>query len=454
MNHPQCSGVQINCPDLLLRFVFLICVCSATPSYSQQRKSVAWGNWRGPYGSGSAVASANPVTSWSETENIKWKTSVPGLGLSSPIVVGEIVFVTTAIPTGEQLPPRFSGRPGAHDNLPVTSAFDFVAIAYDRNSGEVLWRKKLVTKLPREGAHKSASLASASPVSDGEHFIAYFGSHGLYCLDKQGELLWQKDLGEMHSKHGHGEGSSPVLQDGILAINWDHEEQSFVVALNVNTGKELWRKSRDEVTSWSTPLIVEHAGKQQLIVCGTERVRAYDLANGKVIWECGGMSANIVATPVHAGGIVFVGSSYEKRVLMAISLSGASGDITGSSNVLWSRTRGTPYVPSPLLVDGGLYFLAHYQNILTRIDAVSGKEAPGPMRLGELGNIYASPVAAGGNLFVTDLSGTTMVIETGDQPKLVGVNRLDEPVSASLAIAGNEIFLRGHEHLYCIADSN
>lgn len=435
--------------------ILLLFQLAVTPVLEAQDESqVAWGNWRGPVGTGAAGPNANPVTSWSATENIKWKSFVPGLGHSSPIVVGDLVIVTSAIPTGDPLPPRFSGRPGAHDNLPVESAYNFVALAYDRGTGKIAWQKTLATKVPHEGAHKSASLASASPVSDGQHIVAFFGSHGLFCLDASGDLLWEKDLGQMHSKHGHGEGSSPVLHSGILAINWDHEEQSFVVAMDVHSGQELWRKTREEVTSWSTPLIVEHEGTAQLIVCGTERVRAYDLSTGAVLWECGGMSANIVATPVHSNGIVFVGSSYEKRVLMAISLSGAQGDITETNNVLWRRTRGTPYVPSPLLVDGGLYFLAHYQNILTRIDAVSGKEAPGPMRLGELGNIYASPVSAGGNLFVTDLEGTTMVITTGDQPKLVAVNRLDEPVSASLAIANKEIFVRSHEHLYCIADSN
>jgi outer membrane protein assembly factor BamB len=190
----------------------------------------------------------------------------------------------------------------------------------------------------------------------------------------------------------------------------------------------------------------------QAIVCGTQRVRGYDLNSGKVIWECGGLSSNIVASPVYdsASGILVVGSSYEIRKLMAIDLIGASGDITDSKRILWSRSRGTPYVPSPLLVADGVYFLQHYQNVLSRVSVRDGRDAPGPLRLGELGNIYASPVSDGQHVFVTDLDGVTMVITATSEPKLVSTNMLSEPVSASLAIADDQIFIRGHQHLYCI----
>lgn len=256
----------------------------------------------------------------------------------------------------------------------------------------------------------------------------------------------------MHSKHGHGEGTSPALHAETLVINWDHEEESFLLALDKHTGEEKWRRPRDEVTSWSTPIIVEVNSQPQLVVCGTDRVRGYDLGTGATIWECGGMSANIVATPVASHGIVYVGSSYDKRAMLAIQLKGAEGDLTGSEHVLWSRSRGTPYVPSPLLYDGALYFLTHYQNILTRVDAESGSDAPGAIRLGEIGNIYASPVGAGGHVYVTDLQGTTQVITHSEVPRNVSVNRLGEPVNASIAIVGGDLFLRGDKHLYCIAE--
>ncbi|MFN3192924.1 MAG: PQQ-binding-like beta-propeller repeat protein [Aureliella sp.] len=411
-----------------------------------------WLQWRGPNGTGDAGSGEYP-TKWDASTNILWKSEVPGRGLGTPIVIGEFVVVTTAIPVGEKLPPRMSGRPGAHDNLPVDSRHEFVVMAFDRKTGVQRWRTRVNETLPIEGAHKSASLASASCVSDGNLVFAYFGSFGLYCLNLAGEVQWQRQFGQMHSKHGHGEGASPAIHQDAIIVNWDHEGQSFVVSLNKATGEENWRRMRDEVTSWSTPIVIESDGGSQVIVAGTNRVRSYDFQTGKTIWECGGMSANIVATPVYRNGILIVGSSYEKRIMMAIRIAGSKGDITGTDQVLWSRIRGTPYVPSMLIADDGVYFLAHYQNILTRVDLVSGREAPGAMRLGDLGSIYASPVAAGNHVYITDLDGTTMVITRGTRPQPVSVNVLDEPVSASLAFASEQIFIRGDRHLYCITRS-
>jgi len=384
-----------------------------------------WREWRGPLGTG-VSPDARPPLQWSETENVGWKTPIPGRGHSTPIVSGDLVFLTTAIPTGPELPPRMSNRPGAHDNLPITREQEFVVIALHRPTGQIAWQTKVHQALPHEGGHYTASLASASPVTDGEHVFAFFGSYGLYALDLDGKVLWQQQFGKMHSKHGHGEGSSPALHGNTLIVNWDHEEQSALIAIDKRDGTTRWRRNRDEVTSWATPIITEVDGKPQVIVCGTERVRGYELDTGNVIWECGGLSANIVATPVAADGIVWVGSSYEIQSLMALNVTAANGDITGTDRVLWSRSRGTPYVPSPLLYDDGLYFLAHYQNVMTRVDPISGEDAPGAMRLGELGNIYASPVGANGHVFVTDLRGTTMVITNTEIPRVVSVNRLNE----------------------------
>ena len=422
------------------------------PCQSQQANTnpeTNWPQWRGPSGNGVA-SDANPPTQWGPTQNIRWRTALPGRGHSTPVVWDDFVFVTAAVPVGPRLPPKTSGRPGAHDNLPIDSEHRFVVIAIHRDDGKVIWEKTVHQAVPHEGGHNTASLASASPVTDGKHVYAFFGSYGLVCLDLAGEVVWQKQLGKMHSKHGHGEGASPTMHKNTLLVNWDHEEQSFVVAINTANGQEIWRKDRTEVTSWSSPLIVQHDGITQAIVCGTNRVRSYDLSNGDVIWECGGMSANIVATPVSADGILYVGSSYEKRAFMAINLTGAKGDITGSDQVLWSKTRGTPYVPSPLLYDGALYFLTHYQNVITRVSAKSGNDEPGAMRLGELGNIYASPVGAGGHVYITDLDGVTQVITNTEIPRTIAVNRVGESISASAAIAGDHLFLRGDLHLFCV----
>jgi outer membrane protein assembly factor BamB len=307
--------------------------------------------------------------------------------------------------------------------------------------------------LPDEQGHYTGSLASSSPVTDGEHLYVSFGSFGLYCLKLDGTLVWQADFGKMQSLHGHGEGSSPALHNETLVVNWDHEGKSFIVALDKRSGKERWKSSRNEVTSWATPIIVEHGNTRQVIVSGTNRVRGYDLETGEVLWECGGLSSNIVASPVFGEGMVFAGSSYDKRALIAIRLDGAAGDITGSQQIAWSRFRGTPYVPSPLLYEGGLYFLAHYQGILTRVDATTGADQPGSIRLQGIKNVYASPVAAAGRVYVTDLEGTTIVVSSGALPRLLTLNRVSEPVSASAAIAGRQMFLRGDRHLYCLEEA-
>src|SRR5207245_5705663 len=188
-----------------------------------------WPQWRGPLGTGVAPGGRPPVK-WSENEHIRWKTALPGKGHSTPIVWGERIFLTTAIPYGEPVPPRLPARPGAHDNLSLTRHHEFAVLAVNRRDGAILWQRTVHKDLPHEAGHVTASLASASPVTDGERVYAFFGSYGLYCLDTDGKLLWQKTLGQMHSKHGHGEGSSPALHGDTLIVNWDHEEQSFVVA--------------------------------------------------------------------------------------------------------------------------------------------------------------------------------------------------------------------------------
>src|SRR5262249_41971335 len=259
-----------------------------------------------------------------------------------------------------------------------------------------------------------------------------------------GRLLWKKDLGEMHSKHGHGEGSSPALHGDTLVINWDHEGQSFLVALDKRTGKQRWRVARAEDTSWATPIVVEHQGMAQVIVPGTNRLRGYDLASGALIWECGGLSSNIVASPVAANGVVYAGSSYDTRAMLAIRLDGSKGDITGTNQIVWTRSRGTPYVPSPLLYGDSLYNLQHYQGTIVRLDVKTGVDQGGPFRLRAIGDVSASPVGAAGRVYITSRDGVTQVMSHGEPtPKMLALNRLDDSFSASAALVGRELFLRG-----------
>lgn len=410
----------------------------------------AWGQWRGPLATGYAP-NANPPIEWSEAKNIRWKTELPGKGHSTPIVWGDMIFLTSAIPQGDPLKPRFV-RPGAHDNFDSTQNHEFVVLAVNRKTGKILWQKTVHKAAPHEAGHISASLASASPVTEGERVYAFFGSNGLFCLDIEGKQIWKKELGQMHTKHGHGEGSSPALHGETLIINWDDEEKSFLVALDKRTGKERWHKERAEDTSWATPIVVEHKGKAQVIVPGTKRVRGYDLANGDLIWECAGLSSNIVASPVAANGIVYTGSSYDTRGMLAIKLEGAKGDITGGEQVLWYRTRGTPYVPSPLLYDDTIYNLQHYQGTMVRIVTKTGKDWGDSVRLEAIKHVYSSPVGAAGRIYVTSREGVTQVMSHDENAKMLATNRLDDTISASAALVGKELFLRGERYLYCIAE--
>ena len=195
-----------------------------------------------------------------------------------------------------------------------------------------------------------------------------------------------------------------------------------------------------------------HNGRAQVIVAGTAAVRAYDLESGKVIWECSGLSNNVVATPIAYEGVVYVGSSYEIKSMFAIKLEGAAGDITGTGNVIWKRASRTPYVPSPLLYRGSLYFLRHYQGIVSIADAKTGEEAIGPFRLNGIRDVYASPIAADGKIFISDRDGVTLVISQPEMPRLLSANRLDDSFSASAALVGDELFLRGEKFLYCISN--
>ena len=414
-----------------------------------------WPQWRGPLGTGVAPQATPPVE-WSDRDgqNIRWKTALPGRGHSTPIVWDDRVFITTAIPYGEDLPPRYSQAPGAHDNVPVTRRHRFVVIALDRRDGRILWQRTMREALPHDGHHQTASLASSSAVTDGEHVYASFGSYGLYCLDFDGRQRWHADFWLMQPLHGHGEGSSPALYGDTLVVNCDHEGQSFVAALDKRSGAVRWTIDRNEVTSWASPIVVKQDGVPQVIVSGTNRMRGYDLDTGKLIWECGGLSSNIVASPVYSDGMVFAGSSYEKRSLLALRLDGAKGDITGTNRVAWTRSHGTPYVPSPLLYDDSLYFLGHYQGVLSRVNARTGKDDPGAFRLAGIQDVYASPVGAADRVYITDRDGTTLVLSHAARPKVLAENRLDDRVNASASIAGGELFIRGERYLYCIAEES
>ena len=416
-----------------------------------------WPHWRGPLGTG-ASPDATPPIEWSEDKNLRWKTPLPGLGHSSPVVYGERVFLTTSIPIGEPFEPRPDTAPGAHDNKLVSSKWRFIALAINRGDGRILWQKSVHEAIPREGGHDTGSLASASPVTDGERVYAFFGSHGLYALDAgTGEPIWDVDFGDMQTKHGHGEGSSPVLHEEKIFVQWDHEGLSFLAALDAATGRKLWRETRNERTSWSSPIVISVDGKPQVITAATGAIRANDPDTGALIWMCSGLSDNVVATPVFDAdsGTLLATSSYNFQSMIALDIRGAKNgvDLTDSDRIRWRRSKRTPYIPSPLLHQGHVHYLAHYQGVLSRVELATGEENTGPFRLGNLRDIYASPVAADGRLFFVDRSGVTLVLRSGPEPDPLAWNQLDDRFSATPALVGGEIFLRGEKFLYCIGET-
>lgn len=290
-------------------------------------------------------------------------------------------------------------------------------------------------------------------MTDGEYVFAYCGSRGLYAYDLAGNLKWEKDLGNMQTRSGFGEGSSPALYGDTLVVQWDHEGEDFIVAMDKRTGREIWRRTRDEPTTWSTPLVVEHGGRALVVANGSPRVRAYDLATGEPVWECSGMTQNVIPTPVTDGERVYALSGFRGAALLAIRL-GFQEDLTEVPDAIaWRHARNTPYVPSPLLSDRRLYFYSGNTAILSVFDTVTGRPVIEAERLNGLSGVYASPLGAAGRVYLVGRDGNTLVLRHGDTLEVLATNRLDDRFDASPAAVGNMLFLRGHRHLYCLAES-
>jgi outer membrane protein assembly factor BamB len=417
-----------------------------------------WPQWRGPELTGVAPL-ADPPVEWSESKNVRWKTEIPGKGSATPIIWGNHIFVLTAVPSGKSEPaPETSlseqqpGKQRGSRGIAPTEVLRFTVLALRRSDGKVVWEKVVREEKPHEGTHPTGTWASNSAVTDGRNVYAFFGSRGLYALDMNGKLLWEKDLGDMTIRLGFGEGSSPALYGDRIIINWDHEGESFIVALDKHTGKEIWRNARDEGTSWTTPLVVEHGGKAQVITSATGKIRSYDLSDGRLLWESAGMTANAIPTPVHADGVVFLTSGFRGNALLAVKLSAAKGDISSGDAFVWKYDRDTPYVPSPLLYQSALYILKSNNGIVTAFNSKSGEKLYGPERLEGVPNVYASPIGASGRIYIAGREGATAVLAAGPEFKVLATNTLDDGFDASPVAVDKELYLRGKKFLYRISE--
>ncbi|MCK4746046.1 MAG: PQQ-binding-like beta-propeller repeat protein, partial [Bacteroidales bacterium] len=319
-----------------------------------------WAQWRGPAGNGVAPAGDPPVE-WNEGTNIKWKAEIPGIGHATPIIWEDQIILLSAVQTDKEVKSEDTGEEqDEHQWMSPTKTdyiHNFVVISVDRNDGKINWQTTVREELPHSHTHQFGSWASSSPVTDGENIYAYFGSHGLYCLNSEGKILWERDFGRMEKVMSFGEGSSPFLYENKLLILRDHQGQSTLHVLDKNTGDIIREIERDEVSSWSTPTVVEYEGKAQIITSATNKIISYDFISGKVIWECTGLTRNVIPSPVYAEGMLYLMSGFRGSALLAIDLSKATGDITNSGAIVWRHDQNTPYTPSPVLMDDKLYFL-------------------------------------------------------------------------------------------------
>ena len=437
-----------------MRCIFVVAVwCLPVLSHADDFSAAKldnWHHWRGPLASGYAPK-ANPPTKWDAQTNIHWKVPLPGRGSATPIVWGERVFIVTAVKTdkiADKLPdpdPRFETRTERPKNY-----YQFVVLCYDRGTGKLRWQQQAAEAVPHEGHHASHSYAAGSPTTDGRRLYVSFGSQGIYCYTLDGQPIWNRQFGALHSRLGWGEAVTPVIYNDSLLINWDQEEDSKLICLDAATGKTRWEQPRDEKTSWNSPLIVEQPDRVQVVLNGTKRIRGYDLRYGKPLWQCPGMTTNAIPSCVTDGSFIYGMSGYGAGAAVAVPVN-ASGELSKEA-LHWKLEKGTPYVPSPLLAGKRLFFTQANQPLLSIVDADSGKFLVERERLAGVTSFYASPAAAAGRVYLVDRDGTTLVLKLSDTIEVLATNRLNDPIDASPVLVGKQLFLRGEHFLYCIEE--
>jgi outer membrane protein assembly factor BamB len=435
-----------------LGFWLIASACPGDDFHAERMNN--WHQWRGPRADGIAPH-GNPPVQWGERKNVKWKVPLPGEGHASPSVWRDLVFVLAAVQTDrriDQLAPPKAEPPGGYKTERPVHFYRFVVMCLDRGTGQVRWQRVACEAVPHEGHHGTNTYASSSPTTDGTRLYVSFGSQGIFCYDLEGNRLWERDLGDMVTRYGWGEGTSPVIHGDSLIVNWDHEGASYLVVLDSETGETKWRVDRDEVSSWVTPRVVQYEGRSQLIVPATRRITSYDLASGEIIWECGGLTTNVVPCPAVYDDFVICMSGHRGSEARAVRLDSRGNVTDDPRQIVWQLHRDTPYVPSPLLYGDLLYVTKSNVGIMTCLNPASGEPLSESVRLPEMRSLYASPVGAAGRVYFSSREGTTLVIKNQPALEVLAINKLPESIDASPAIVGHEMFLRGKQHLYCLAE--
>ncbi len=401
-----------------------------------------WRQFRGPDSNG-VVQDLKLPEVWGPDSNIRWKTSVPGEGWSAPIVVGKKVFVTTAVSSGQK-------------NMNVEHTWKLICL--DATSGKVLWSKDAIKSKPRLGTHRDNTYASETPVTDGTSIVAYFGMMGVFCYDLEGKLLWSKDLGNFPMRNDWGTASSPIIHDGLIFLQVDNEQQSFLVALNLATGEEVWRKSREEGSNWGSPIVWTNSMRTELITAG-KTIRSYKPEDGTLLWQATINSSGFSSSPSGNADLLVVGNQGRDDAGMMVVKAGAKGDIslkaneTSNSSILWSTKEFGPQRSSPLLVDGQIFLLAGRAGQLTCVDAMTGTKLYQD-RLSGAGAFWASPWSYKGLVYCPDEDGNTFVLRPGPKLDLVRVNKLPEENSrfwATSAASDGTLFIRSTNTVYAVS---
>lgn len=431
---------------------------SVSPDSTSAQAQEHWPQFRGAESRGVA-SGPNLPDRWSATENIAWKTDLPGRAWSSPIVWQDRVFVTTAVNTGELETPKKGLYFGGNRPEPRSVQLDYRVLCLDLVSGKRLWERSVHQGSSQSPIHLKNSFASETPVTDGQRVYAYFGNLGLYCLDLEGQVVWSRPFEPRATRNGWGTAASPVLHGERLYVVNDNEEESFLIALDRRTGEPIWRVERDEKSNWATPYIWKNDLRTEIVTPGTGKTRAYGL-DGELLWEFGGMSSHTIPTPLAAHGLLFVTSGYINtlvRPLFAVR-PGARGDITlsedqtSNASLAWCQKQAGPYNPSPIVYGDNVYVL-YDRGMIACYHARTGEEVYGKQRMGAAARAFtSSPWAYDGKIFCLDEDGVTFVLRAGDEFQVLHRNKLadDDMCMATPAIVGDQLLIRTSARVYCI----
>lgn len=420
--------------------------------------------FRGPQASGIAEGFQTPTTWKAETgENIKWKTPIPGLGHASPVIWGDQVFTVTAI-SGEKDPYLKVGLYGNIDPVDDSTVHKWMIYCLDKSTGKMLWEKTAYEGVPKIKRHTKSTHANSTPATDGKHLVTFIGSEGLFCYDLDGKLLWQKDLGDLDAGYFRvpeaqwAFGSSPMIYENMVVVQCDVQKNPFIAAFDIRDGKEIWRTAREEVPTWSTPMVHVGNGRSQVIANGWKHIGGYDLATGKELWKLRGGGDIPVPVPVVAHDLAFITNAHGGMAPVYAVRLDANGDIslqgdeTSNAGMAWSEPRSGAYMVSPLVYGEELYVLKN-NGVLTCFKAKTG-ERMYQERLGSgQTGFTASPVAANDKIYFSGEYGEIFVVQAGSEFKLLKTNEMNEICMATPAISEGVLFFRTRGNLVAVGEN-